>query len=176
MSSKKAVFVVGPESSGTRNMASILIDNGFSGDKGHDQRYDNLRLVESESPNKFVLRRSIPHGNNWVNISMFLEFFSHIGYEVKVLVTLRDFDCMKASQVNAGHASSEEEAHRRTKASYLHIFSHLLNKGFDFSVVQYETLISNTDFALKNISKFLGEEIKLHKELYDGNKKYTTKE
>lgn len=176
MSNKKAVLVVGPESSGTRNMTSILIDNGFSGDKGHQQKYDDLRVVDSEKPAKFVLRKSVPHGNNWPNIAMILEFFSHIGYEVKVVVTLRDFECMKASQVNAKHASSKEEAHRRTKVAYSHIFSNLVNKNFDFTVVQYETLISNTDFALSNLSKFLGEKLSSHEELYDGNKKYITKE
>ena len=46
---KKGIIVIGPESSGTRNLTRLLISAGFAGDSGHEQRFFNPEIFKKEN-------------------------------------------------------------------------------------------------------------------------------
>lgn len=58
----KCFFVCGPESSGNKMIAKILIDNGVFGDADPIQRLDNGFQVAPKDKDVVIIR-SFPHGS-----------------------------------------------------------------------------------------------------------------
>ena len=168
--SRRAYLVLGPESSGTRLMTRILIAGGCTGDDGHAQRWD-AKLPEGVSP--IVWRRSVPHGGYWPDVERCIAALKVRGYQVTVVVTMRDWWAVIRSQVAVGHVESEEQALTNLRNAYRLIFSGLLAHPVDYVVVGYEGLAQRSETVLAWLSKRLGLARVADVVIYNGNAKHT---
>lgn len=144
---KVAYLVLGPESSGTRLMTSILINAGCSGSADHEQPFD--KKIEGDL---IVWRRSFPHNGKWPKIRLLLKQLG--GYSVTIVVMVRDWYYLISSQVAGGHTQTAIEANDNAATAYVEIFSQL--KNIPFIVVSYESLILNGEKAQINMLNELG--------------------
>ena len=169
---KRAVFVLGAESSGTRNMTRLLVKSGFAGTHEHYQRYDNFETLAKEKPDRFVIRRSVPHALTWVNIQGVIKFLKELGYFVSCIVTIRDWNCMIESQIKAGHVKDERKSRTNIRQAYAHIFSQLYAAGVEYVPVSYESLIHRPTETLERLGKELQINFPEVHGIRDENSKY----
>lgn len=109
-----AVFVVGPESTGTRLLTRLVMECGAQGSGGHQQALDHGLPVASKAPGGVVWRRSIPHANRWPPLIGMFADAQEAGYRPVLLITSRDVGAMVRSQVKNNHAGSIAGAYERT--------------------------------------------------------------
>lgn len=164
---KRAILVVGPESSGTRLMTAALIAAGCTGDATHEQRFD-------ESPphqRLIVWRRSYPHFHDWPNSKARINRLRDAGYDVAVAVMSRDWHCMSASQVRSRHVPDRSTALSNIRRAYVEIFEALRSTTSPFVVVSYESLAHYREAALKRTLAEFGLKPAAI-EIRDANRKY----
>lgn len=141
---KRAFFVVGPESTGTRVLTRLLIANGCYGDGGHEQRID-LEIGSHSSKfreySMIVYRRSVPHDGDSPPIRWIISRLRAAGFRVLVLLTVRDFYCTTQSHILRTHAKDEESAFQRISSAYNWIFSELSQSGVSTIVVPFEAAV-----------------------------------
>jgi len=182
---KKVVIILGPESSGTRNIARLLVKSGFVGESlqgapkfmhEHGQ-YDDFDLFKKEQPEKVIFRRSVPHDYEWVDICAIVNFFKEASYFVSCIVTLRDWNCMATSQVNANHVRTVYEAKANIRKSYFHIFNGLNKAGIEYVPLSYESLIQYPTQTLRMLGVELNINFSFSDEhgIRDENAKYYSK-
>ena len=126
---RRAFFIVGPESSGTRITTKILLENGCFGSDKHSQPTDGLRDPDTLNPYDFVvIRRSIPHNKYYPDIGQIYGYLHSAGFEnVHTIVTTRNWNYIARSQVKEGYAGAESEAILSTQLAYKHIFDKYIN-------------------------------------------------
>jgi len=137
---KTAYFVLGPESSGTKMLTKAFCVLGIYGDFKHRQRMDDLDF--SKTPDQIVLRRSLPHGENWPAIADTIGLMKQAGYHnINVILIYRDKDCTVESQMRHSHASTDEEgrAHIEFALDYTH--KQLASVNIIPFVVSYEPFV-----------------------------------
>ena len=173
---RNAIIVTGPESSGTRNLTRLILESGYSGKSGHSQPYTTLSNVEIDKPENLVVRWSIPHSDQFVDLSSFIAELKKIGYSVRAIITTRDWNCMIKSQVRTGHVNSIDQAKIRTRQAYQHIFSHLNYSKIYYETVSYESLIYRPIETLKNLGNVYQLDFPLRHRIKNGNKKYYSSE
>jgi len=106
---RKAFFVIGAESSGTRMLTKAFISIGCYGDGGHYQKLDMQNF--EDTPDLIVFRRSLPHAHKWPAVKQIAKKMKRAGYEVKIIGVMRDARIVVASQLrNQQHARTEQEA------------------------------------------------------------------
>jgi hypothetical protein len=140
----KAFLVVGPESSGTRMVTDALIRAGVFGQSGHCQEMDKLNF--SGRPDLIVLRRSVPHGDLWPDLSRIVRGMTEAGYTVLPIVTYRDKDFCVKSQLRVGHQETEAGARVNYYWAYKHIFKHLAASGLFPVVCHYASFVNSPEF------------------------------
>ena len=133
---KRAYVVVGPESSGNRMLASLLIGAGCCGGTAFDHPL-MFDVPTGEDP--VVLIRSFPHGDGWPDLAEIYRTLRSRGYMVRVLVTVRDPHCVIESQVERRH-HPPELAWSNYQQSYRRIFEQLLTVNAWYALVPYATL------------------------------------
>lgn len=117
---KQAYIVAGPESSGNRALARLLIDAGCLGSTEFDHPWMKEELPKDETP--AVVIRSFPHGNAWPDIAGLFIVLRGRGYSVRVLVPVRAImDVIRSQLVRHGHPSelawaNYQESYRRILA------------------------------------------------------------
>lgn len=169
---KKAIIVVGPESSGTRNMTRLLTLAGYLGSSAHYQPYNNLENLKKDMPERLVVRWSIPHDSEYVNLLGTIKTLSDLGYQVSSLVTTRDWKCMVESQVNAKHVKDPYQAHKQIRKAYEHIFKELNLSRVYYETVSYESLVYATTKTLFNLGKTYGIKFPVNHGIINANSKY----
>ena len=165
----KAYLVLGPESSGTRCITQLLVDAGCRGDAGHEQPFDR-RLPEGVSP--IVWRRSIPHGKQWPDIGAMVDALKAKGYDVRAIVTTRDWHPVIRSQVKARHVAGRDEALANLRRAYPFTFEHLMKAAIPWWLVSYEALVARPKKVAANLLAELGLPLPEKVEVFDGNEKY----
>lgn len=83
---KTAVLVVGPENSGDVLLTKYLVDGGFKGSFGHNQKF----ATELPTEDKSVIRISFPYGGEWKDLASLVEELQAQNFEVKLLITSKD--------------------------------------------------------------------------------------
>lgn len=136
---KKAFFVIGPESSGTRMMTQAFIACGAYGDGGHKQKLDSEGFGSGRK--LIVLRRSVPHGMVMPKIAKLIQKMHKQGYQTIPVVILRDKDKCAASQVKNHHAKNIQEAKDGIKQAIGHIYHQLANFQSPVHVIHYEPFV-----------------------------------
>lgn len=150
---KRGFLILGPESSGTRLVTRILINNGCHGSDEHIQPFDS-EPFNGLSP--VVLRRSIPHYREWLNVESDGILRKFDGYDLIVIVTTRDHHAMISSQVEVGHAETYHKAQENIAAAYDQIFSFIKEHDLKYVISSYESLIYEPVEAQKRLVDSLG--------------------
>ena len=161
---KTAVIVVGPEKSGTKMLTECFVRSGWFGDYTHAQRLDNLDF--RKTPERIVLRRSVPHGSHWLNYEEICQRLQYSNYRIKPVVILRDQVMEANSQVRVGYATSIDHAHERISRAWMHIWKQIP----EAEVVLYEALVGSEDYRQRFFARW---NLNPDMEFYDANSKYT---
>ena len=166
---RKAIFVVGPESSACRMITNYFVRGGYSGDHGHSQPWDDMDF--RNYPDRIVFRRSVPHGGRWPDIVGILQKMQMANYTPYGIFTWRDPRCMALSQVKAGHSGDTNEALDKIAKAVVHIDTAFEEIGWRPTPVHYEAFVKNEHYrrALSGLFTFVGSPTF---EVYDGNNKY----
>jgi hypothetical protein len=178
---KRAYLVLGPESSGTRFITRLLIDAGCFGDGDHGQRLDFLEqrerinedvLPKDETP--IVWRRSYPHRGIFVDIGKAVAQLRAKGYDVRAVVTSRDWFPMLQSQVKVGHVPDESIGQAHSRMAYRYIFKYL-PEDVPFIIVSYESFGRFRRKAICKMLEMLGLAMpRITTNIEDGNVKWYT--
>lgn len=147
---KQCYLVVGPESSGNRLLAGVLIRAGCVGDATTAQRWDKT-LPETETP--AVVIRSYPHGDIWPDLREIAAILQERGYKVTVLITVRNPVAVISSQVKRRRAKTARDSESAIRKAYKMIMEQV--GGLEFHMIPYETIIHGGDDALKGILRTL---------------------
>lgn len=166
---RRAVFIAGCESSGTRMMTRYFIAAGFDGEGGHSQKFDNLNFMGREP--HIVFRRSIPHGGSWPDIEAIYHSLTHGAYKIYPIFTWRDPSFMAISQVKAGHTHSKTSALERITRALREADMHYENLGITPRTIIYEDWISRPELR-QDVCKWIGVN-EPQFEIFDANKKYS---
>lgn len=167
----KAVFVLGPESSGTRLMTRLLIRAGCVGNASHEQGFDAAGLPAPDGRD-VVWRRSLPHGGAWPDVREMIDAAAALGYEPRVVFMHRDVSALIASQLAAPHVKTEAEAVEHIDRVYRDYHDRLSEWGVSHANVNYETLFSDGWGVMLDLLRWLDLSTVLGERLYDGNAKY----
>lgn len=165
----KAYLVLGPESSGTRCVTRLLLDAGCRGEAGHEQPFDR-NPPSGVSP--VVWRRSVPHGKKWPDITKMIDVLKANGYDVRAIVTTRDWHPAIESQLKARHVGSRKEARANLRRAYPFMFEHLARAGVPYWLVSYEALVARPRKVATKLMETLGLPVPEKIEIFDGNEKY----
>lgn len=132
----RCFLIVGPERSGNRLVASILVAAGCHGAGATFQPFGQS-LPTKEDP--AVVIRSLPHGNRWPNLSAIRWELLDRGYEMILVIACRDMGCTLQSQVASGTDPSTALAN--IKRAYRTLFHFAGRRDVASVVVPYESLV-----------------------------------
>ena len=136
---RKAILVLGPECSGTRLLTKILVEAGCAGSDEHHQHWDDHEFTETDE--LVVWRRSFPHDQKWPDVGEMTRRLWAAGYEVQVVVIVREHYSVAGSQVAHDYAADRGAAWGRINEALCRIFAALAMTGIPFIVVTYEGLV-----------------------------------
>jgi hypothetical protein len=168
---KTAVFVLGPESSGTRMLTEAFVRLGFCGSSGHEQTLDNLDF--SNSPDRIVLRRSLPHNSIWPPIKDICVAMRQAGYRhIIPILIVRDKEMTIQSQCNPKnrHVLTAKAARARIEYALQHGYAELAEADLVPIVVHYEPFIK-----FESVRRVFFKKLDLNlpnMPFWDGNRKY----
>ena len=154
---KKAILVLGPESSGLHLMTNILIACGCQGNAGegpYDEQPWDKALPTVETP--IVWRRSFPHGGKWTDVGSMVGKLQILGYDVSCIIMVREYGAMLDSQVRHVHVQDAEKARVNIRQSYEYIFHYMTRRNAPYVLVSYESLIYQPAPTIANLLKALG--------------------
>lgn len=164
---KRAILVVGPESSGTRWLTSLFIAAGCIGSAEHEQPFDR-ELPVDESP--IVIRRSVPYWGRRPVLGLLAKRLTKFGYAVHAVVIVRDWYATAQSQVANGHVKDVATAEAQMRESLVHILMHL-GEQIPFTWVTYEGLVQRPEETLAWLMPRFGLSVPAVNAV-DGNAKY----
>lgn len=147
---KQCFLVVGPESSGNRLLAGILIRAGCIGDASTEQVWDRI-LPENKTP--AVVIRSFPHGDIWPDLTEIHGQLVRNGYIVTTLITVRNPIAAFRSQMKAGHVANIASARNSIEEAYRRIFRSVRSP---FYLVPYSALTGEPDGFLTAFLEEIG--------------------
>lgn len=176
MNAPKAVFVIGPESSGTRLMTRLLIRAGCVGDDTHFQPFDTHGLPAASEGRDVVWRRSLPHGGQWPDLVGMIQDARELGYDVRVVFMQRDDNVLILSQVAATHARTAEEAETHIMRAYSDYHDRLNDWRVLHYNVSYELLTADGWAVMLDLLEWLALSTVFGVTLYDGNRKHLKRE
>jgi hypothetical protein len=164
---KRAVMVVGPESSGTRLAARILVAAGVAGSDVHAQAYDWRLPTEP----LILWRRSLPHRNEWPDIPCMVRSLHAAGYDVLGMFTDRADEPLTLSQM-ASRGRTRKAAARNIARARIIMATWPLPKV----LVQYEDLVARPKEMMAQMLSPLHLPVPDGIEIFDANAKYETEE
>lgn len=89
--SRRAMFVLGAEGSGTNMLAAALVSAGCYEDPRHRSYMDDYEF--EKMPDLLMFRRSFPHAHRWPDVKNICEMMKIAGYGIRPLFILRDWYC-----------------------------------------------------------------------------------
>ncbi len=168
---KTAFFILGPESSGTRMLTKAFCTLGIYGDYKHKQRMDDLDF--SKTPDKIVIRRSLPHGDAWPAIADTIALMRQAGYQVVIpILIVRDKEATVKSQIRHAHTKAAPESKANIAFAIDFAYRELSQAGLDPHVICYEPFVK-----YEGVRKAFFRSLGLPEPVmafYDANEKYTS--
>ena len=159
---KRAFFVLGAESSGTRVLTRAFISAGCWGSDEHTQPLDNL--IFSDSPDLIVFRRSLPHDFKWPDIIDIKQHIEKAGYDLITVGIVRDTDITALSQVRNQHVATVEKAEENIEKA-IRIASLFVD-----AFIHYHTFVTDAWYRKERFEDFGLPEPDM--DFYNGNEKY----
>ena len=175
---KRAVLVVGPESSGTRLITNILVRAGHVGSAEHGQRLD-WSTPTGQTP--IVWRRSLPHMKVWPDLGEMMRYLRMLDYVIRVVTVDRNDGPMEIAQAR-DHVKNRAGA--RGNIARARMMISLLDdpQGPQVPIlkIRYEELVADPEGEIDALLMFVGmrshekkaAEIADAVNIYDGNKPY----
>ena len=164
---KRAFFVIGAESSGTRVLTRAFISAGCWGNGGHVQRLD-ARPKFDVFPDLIVFRRSLPHfhgASRWFDVGEIQENIKNAGYELTTVAIMRDPAITALSQTRDNqHADTLKEAEANIEKA-----TRIIGLFAD-EFIHYHTFVTDAWYRKEKFDGFGLPEPDM--EFYDGNWKY----
>lgn len=185
---RKAYFVTGAESSGTRMMINAIESSNDFGLGGievprNEYKYRGIwdtkdtidQSLMKNAPERLLYIMSVPRGTypnkkfpNIYYTCLCLKAFNYIIYPI---VMYRNREFVVKSQISHRHIISELEAHTNIDKAYEHIFSELADIIAQPLIVKYENLVNNEDYR-----RFIFDAFDLNYpeefEFFNANEKY----
>lgn len=172
----KILIVIGPESSGTRIISSILAQHpDIAGHPKMMKHYDLLGKVWSGNGDaltqlpktKYVLtRRSLPHGKpgkgsafmGFPDLLTFCNLCKDKGLQVMVLITVRSPLANFASwfRKRASHGGNRGKIRHQYRQAYRHIFEAINTADVDYLILSLEALLLDKQLYVRSIFQLLG--------------------
>lgn len=179
----RAFLVLGSEGSGTRYLTQLLIDAGCAGSAEHRQPWDAceadydalaIPVPPADVPAELVLRRSVPHGTRgqWCDLPRIITTLQEHEYEIRALVTVRDWEITGRSLARAGHTLTPEEGIARVAHAYPWIQDGLAAAGVPGMLVTYHSL--GRQQYRRWLELFLGLPDTFQTPFEDGDRRYAT--
>ncbi len=178
---KRAILVLGPESSGTRLATHILVKAGCVGDDNHVQRLD---WWPPDGASPIVWRRSLPHMKFWPDLGYMIRELRHGGYMVSAVVTDRRTGPMMMAQAR-DHVKNRAVAHGNIERArwLLEGLDNPQGAAMPVHRLQYEDLVADPTDTIQQLLDAVGipnapaaAQIASEVNVYDGNARYTTEE
>lgn len=123
MNDKRAFFVVGPESSGTRMLTRSFIlasaEECFRWSNVMDP--DLLNEIRVSEVPLLVIHRSLPHSGAWPLITKIEKRLIDANYEVQPLAIFRDWFSTIQSQIKRGFVEDQQEAEQNIRKAWREI-------------------------------------------------------
>lgn len=167
---KRAILVLGAESSGTRLVTRILLQTAAVGSDGHFQPFDEEIPDDKEI---IVWRRSFPHNGEWPDVVLMCYYLREKGYNPEAVVIVRNFMQVEKSQVKRHRPETIVEAHKSMQDAYPRIFSEVYMARIPYLVVTYEELILRKLAAANVLIDRLGLGVMSgHVDIRDMNREY----
>lgn len=160
----RSVLVLGPESSGTKLTAQILVSNGCAGTFTDAQGW--FPRGWPPATGCFVTRCSLPHGMVWYEP---LELIRRFEVDA-VIVTVRERQAMIRSQIARGHVHSAGEARAHIRRA-LRAIATVLESYENVYVLPYEALVLLPQ-AQESLLNWLGLPLRATVPVYDGDSKH----
>ena len=141
MTDKRAFFVVGPESSGTRFVQRSFISAGCTNKR--DWMFNENDGKHNFNPKTdIVFHRSIPHQRVIPDLKMIRLAMENSGFNVIPLLVVRDWHCTISSQIFRGISKDSEEAGAKIRKAIAKVAVDLP----DFLLITYETFCRKPGF------------------------------
>lgn len=147
----RAYLVVGAESSGTRYLTQLMTQLGCEGDADHVQAWDRTGL-SGERP---VWRKSLPHGEDWPDLTAWAAEVQGQGYDPTIIAIRREAHACATSQVYQRHSASYAEALAKIQRAERTIARAVVN-GLHVESVNYEALIVNAPATMRYLAERVG--------------------
>ena len=144
---RRAFYIVGPESSGTRMLIKSFIRVGVHGDAGHTQTMDCMDF--SNFPDDIVFRQSIPHGRCMPLIGKITSRIESFDYKVFHVVIDREDKYLLLSKVKRGHQPDMGSAVKRLPRERKYIAEQMKDMGVQPALVQYENFVGSAEARRK---------------------------
>lgn len=158
---REAVFVCGPEASGTRMLTEAFVRAGYKGDYSHRQRLDHGDLTDA--PEKIVFRRSCPHGGQFPNLYEIVHRLQKADYVVRPVIIFRDKDVTVKSQVIARHVENETKSRENIERALFELFTNFVEIDLIPVVIYYKSFVSSVNSPEQ--MKFFNADSKYAKQL-----------
>jgi len=140
MTNKRCFFVVGPEGSGTYMMAEALVEAGCS----YIANEGNLEGVLPYCPDDtIVIRRSIPHRKEFIDLYTIASIASQAGYDVLPIGILREPNAVRLSVYNRA-ATIKKDVFENMIGAITCMAE--LGSGFPILPITYEAMIGSKGF------------------------------
>ena len=163
---KRAFFIVGPESSGTRFVNRLFLTAGC-------YARPRWKLPEDDGKHRFssdtdiVFHRSLPHNYTWPDLPFLRMTMETAGFNVVPILVVRDWHVTILSQIRRGMVKDSDQAEKNMRRAIKIITNDLP----DFLLVSYETICLQHDFR----KWLLVDKYRLKEpteQIYYGNAKY----
>lgn len=170
---KTAILVIGAESTGTRLFTRILIENGYWGQHTHEQETDDFPKGLLKDKDRVVIRRSLPHAQEFPDLGEILEYLNGEGFRVTTIVTFRSWDFATRSQVRRAHTSDTNLGFKRTARAYKEAFKFIEEYKVPYLMVSFDALIQDPEGQQRWLIEQLGTKVKKFVEIKNTNARYT---
>ena len=150
---KRAFYIIGPESSGTRMLTDAFIHAGVFGESDHFQEMDYMNL--EGFPDDIVYRNSVPHAGHLTPIAAITSKIESFGYKVIHVVIDREDKYILLSKVKRGHRPDIETARAWLAIEREHIATQMTKMGVQPVLVQYEIFVSDAAERRKLFTSYM---------------------
>ena len=162
---KKLIFVLGPETTGTRFWTGLFVQAGCFG-KGSDVQ-DLISLMQESNLDHVqtaVWRYSYPMGDIWPDLDEIIGIAKKAGFDqFQAAITHRDWLCISRFDL---------KRFNRLQQAYLQIYRNLEKFNIPFTHLNYESAIHYGSTYAQDILKFYDLTLDDNVEIRDGNKRH----
>lgn len=167
MSNKTCCFVTGSEGSGTYMLTEALVAAGCFYIP-EEMESDFEKVLKLDVGSSIVIRRSIPHRNEFIDLYTIASIAQIAGYDVKAIAIFREPNATWKS-VNKRSGTSQKDVFENMMGAMTCISE--LSMGFQVLPITYEAVVWSSGFRRWLFEEYLGLTMPDYP-FYNANMKY----